>query len=127
MDWHACGSDIVAFFGILMCIWMHMVGWKLVLETFEVDPGSGTNSCVVCVHPNVSHIHTTARSDTLLVQIPYGYSPVMAVDEGRLPELQPLLSKFMAASARGWQAFVQEPEATAREVLDPFRYLSQVS
>lgn len=52
------------------------------------------------------------------VQIPYGYSPVMAVDEARQAELAPALSKFMAAAARGWEAFVQEPEACAREVPD---------
>lgn len=53
------------------------------------------------------------------LQIPYGYSPVMAVDEARRGELEPVLTKFMAAAARGWQAFVQEPEASAREVPSP--------
>lgn len=52
------------------------------------------------------------------VQIPYGYSPVMAVGEARQAELAPALCKFMAAAARGWEAFVQAPEACAREVPD---------
>eukprot|EP00892_Ulva_mutabilis_P003143 jgi/Ulvmu1/1282/UM011_0006.1 len=48
-------------------------------------------------------------------KIPYGYSPVMAVDEASLPEVQPALTKFMAAAACGWNAFVADPEGSARE------------
>lgn len=64
----------------------------------------------------VSMASPTARHAVPAVQIPYGYSPVVAVDEARLPELQPALSKFMAAAAKGWKAFVADPAAAAREV-----------
>lgn len=76
----------------------------------------GHGSCLTVLPHRQPHLSCTHGAH---LQIPYGYSPVMVVDEARHAELEPLLTKFMAAAARGWQAFVLEPETSAREVSPP--------
>lgn len=50
------------------------------------------------------------------VQVPYGYSPVLAVNADTLETTGPLVSKFLEASSKGWQDFVNDPEACAAQV-----------
>ena len=70
-----------------------------------------------CVHVrDITLCYFMQVSITSRVQVPYGYSPVLAVNADTLETTRPLVSKFLEASSKGWQDFVNEPQACAAQV-----------
>lgn len=50
------------------------------------------------------------------MQVPYGYSPVIAANVDTLETTAPLIEKFLEASSKGWQDFVNDPQGCVMQV-----------
>jgi hypothetical protein len=97
----------------LPCLWS---GW---IQEPLWRASSSDRDCIALLYKMVCYGVSGELSDAVCEQVPYGYSPVLAVLEETLPGTEPLIAKFLEASAQGWHDFVDDPKGCAIEVCVP--------